>query len=810
MAMSQIATRFRSFFWRRQAGHDTFHIMRAALILALLTGATPAFADSFGDRDYLAAVDAFDVGDDTKALTLFESAIAKNLSQRERDEAHFLAARTALRLGDSTKALSHLTAVQRSMPEVADFVLAETALAYRVARRWKDALATWEKVLQRWPDSPVADDARYGIADAHYATNQLAKAQEAYTAATEAHPNHERVPAVQFNQARILELTGHYSEAADAYATMAYNDAGGPFSGPANERLGAMVAKRRAPAPTFQHLVSRLDRLLGSRSLEDAATALTTVTALAKTKAQQEIVDFRAARLAMKSRDYKAAVVRFASLASRATGIAQLEYKSWIARCYMAADDAEAAVRAYQELAELYQSRTEGREALYKAGWLAFNAGQYPAAVQLFGRYVERYGRDRQADEAAWYLAWATYRSGNLPATLSALAALRTKFPSSTLVPRTYYWEGRVLTSLGRAAEARSSYETTLAAAPLDYYGVLARQRLGELVSDTRPIVDANDEPLLFASLDIGGFDATPSETAADGRLVAAAPTSAMADRPLAPPGTLDSRPDEIIPWGNAAFDWQGPTARRMLRLIALHNYDAAADLVMSLPAKAGQEKAAVAYARARLLYALGDYNAGYRVSAIVFRKELAEAPTPTNRALMRIAYPDAHANLVESAAREFSVSPLLVLAIMRQESAFDDRARSAASANGLMQIIPDTATKIAKALREDGFEGPQVTEKSVNVRFGTWYLGQLMTKFNDNPIMAIASYNAGPIAVAKWVDQKHTLAVDEFVEEIPFRETRGYVRRVISNLAVYSALYGRTLRLPERVIKEYGNNVDF
>jgi soluble lytic murein transglycosylase len=781
--------------------------MRAALMLMLLTGASPAFADSFGDRDYLAAVEAFDAGDDAKALTLFEGAIAKNLSQRERDEAHFLAAHAALRLGDATKALSHLTVIQRAMPEVSDFVLAETALAYRVARRWKEALAIWEKILQRWPESPVADDAQYGIADAMYATNQLAKAQEAYTAANEAHPNHERAPAVQFNLARILELTGHHAEAAQAYATMAYSDAGGPFSGPASDRLSAMIAKRRAPAPGLEHLVSRLDRLLGSRSLEDAATALATVTALAKTKAQREIVDFRAARLAMKNRDYKAAVARFAALASRATGMAQLEYKSWIARCYMAADDAEAAVRAYQELAELYQSRNEGREALYKAGWLAFNAGQYAAATQLFGRYVERYARDRQADEAAWYLAWATYRSGNLPAALAALAALRSKFPNSTLVPRTYYWEGRVLTSLGRAAEARASYEATLGTAPLDYYGVLARQRLTELASDNRPMVDANDEPVRFASLNVPA----PLGTAADTAVVAAAaPLSSMADRPLAPPGTLDSRPDEYIPWGSAAFDWHGPTARRMLRLIALHNYDAAADLVMSLPAKPGQEKPDVAYARARLLYALGDYNAGYSVTTIMFKKVLTEPPSAANRDFMRIAYPYAHAEPVERAAREFAVSPLLVLAIMRQESAFDDRARSAASANGLMQIIPDTATKIAKALREGGLEGPQVTEKAVNVRFGTWYLGQLMTKFNDNPFMAIASYNAGPIAVAKWVDQKHMLAVDEFVEEIPFRETRGYVRRVISNLAVYSALYGRALRLPDRVIKEYGSNVDF
>jgi soluble lytic murein transglycosylase len=157
----------------------------------------------------------------------------------------------------------------------------------------------------------------------------------------------------------------------------------------------------------------------------------------------------------------------------------------------------------------------------------------------------------------------------------------------------------------------------------------------------------------------------------------------------------------------------------------------------------------------------------------------------------MRIAYPDAHAGLVESASREFSVSPLLVLAIMRQESAFDDRARSTASANGLMQIIPDTATKIAKALREDGFEGPQVTEKAVNVRFGTWYLGQLMTKFNDNPIMAIASYNAGPEAVARWLAADGEREEDEWVESIPYDQTRNYVRRVLRSVHVYRSLYG-------------------
>ena len=300
----------------------------------------------------------------------------------------------------------------------------------------------------------------------------------------------------------------------------------------------------------------------------------------------------------------------------------------------------------------------------------------------------------------------------------------------------------------------------------------------------------------MLASLDTPAIEHLPAEADAP---------------PLARPGTLKNHHSDEIPWGDVTFDWNSPSARRFLRLVALHAYDNAADVVSSLPAPAGQDRYAIAYARARMLYALGDFNAAYRIAAILFRDEVSGAPTPANRQYMRIAYPDAHANLVESAAAEFSVSPLLVLAIMRQESAFDDRARSAAAANGLMQIIPTTADKIAQRLHDTDFEDAEVTVKSVNVRYGTWYLGELMTKFNGNPVLAIASYNAGPAAVSRWVDGKYKLSTDEFVEEIPFKETRGYVRRVLGNLAVYTALYsGQQLKLPEHIIKEYKNNVDF
>lgn len=754
-------------------------------------------ADAFGDRAYLQGIAAFDAGKAREALTLLDDALTKNLSARDRDDAHFFAARAALIVDDANAALTHMKAIEKSMPEVGDFILAETARAQRAAGQWELALATWQKLAEKWPDTKLAKEAPYAIADAYYAMLQLPQAQAAYEKALSDIPNAEQADTARFNLARIAELQGRFADAAGAYATIAYNEAGAPYSEPALERLNAMIAKRRAPQPTFGHQLSRYDRLAGRRTIAENKAELARLATIAP-GGVEDLLTFRTARLAMRDRDFKTAIASFSTLADKNKGWAQLEYKGWIAKCYMAADDTVSAVRAYKELAEAYSSKAEGRDALYKAGWLAFNAGEYATAVQVFGNFLARYGRDRQADEAAWYIAWSLYRGGDVPKAIEALATLRTRFGNSSLVPRTYYWQGRMLTGLGRADEAREAYRQTITLAPLEYYGVLAQQRLAELARDARPVAAADEKPLMLASLDNATLPTTETAAEVEGVILPRA-------------GVLTAHADDGLPWGSAAFNWETPAGRRMLRLVALHAYDAASDVVPALTPKAGQERADVAYARARLMYALGDYHAAYRIAAIVFRDEIDGSPSATNRAYMRLAYPDAHSTLVEDAAREFSVSPLLVLAIMRQESAFDDRARSSASANGLMQIIPVTANKIAKALDASDYDDVRVTEKPINVRFGTWYLGQLMHKFHGNPVLAIASYNAGPAAVSKWVDTKHQLSSDEFVEEIPFRETRGYVRRVLGNLAVYSALYGNSaLQLPDRVVKEYRDNVDF
>jgi soluble lytic murein transglycosylase len=126
----------------------------------------------------------------------------------------------------------------------------------------------------------------------------------------------------------------------------------------------------------------------------------------------------------------------------------------------------------------------------------------------------------------------------------------------------------------------------------------------------------------------------------------------------------------------------------------------------------------------------------------------------------------------------------------MRAESHFRPEIRSPVGAIGLMQIMPYTATNMSKLLNLKDFEVSQLSTPIANMNIGVHYLDRLLKKFNSSVPLAAASYNAGPHRMKSWIKSFSNLDIDEFVEHIPFLETRNYVKKVVSNCHVYSKLY--------------------
>jgi soluble lytic murein transglycosylase-like protein len=175
--------------------------------------------------------------------------------------------------------------------------------------------------------------------------------------------------------------------------------------------------------------------------------------------------------------------------------------------------------------------------------------------------------------------------------------------------------------------------------------------------------------------------------------------------------------------------------------------------------------------------------------------------------------YPQAYRALVVKVASEYDLPPSLLWAHMRTESAFQNYVTSRAGARGLMQIMPKTGRNIAEKLGYEVWSPDALYDPEISLRFAGWYLRQLVDKFKGQLPLAIGSYNGGPHNLARWLLAKGgKLAMDEFVEEIPFRETRGYVKKVLRVMATYQRLYENRndLVVMQKLNLDVGNNINY
>jgi len=166
----------------------------------------------------------------------------------------------------------------------------------------------------------------------------------------------------------------------------------------------------------------------------------------------------------------------------------------------------------------------------------------------------------------------------------------------------------------------------------------------------------------------------------------------------------------------------------------------------------------------------------------------------------LSLRFPVSYASLIEQQTGEKKLDKALVYGLIRRESTFDKHARSPVGARGLMQIMPATGKQIANRLKEKWKSAAILYEPEVNVRFGTDYFQMLLERFDGNPVLAMAAYNAGPHRVNRWLPQGTEMTADNWIETIPFKETRQYV----STILTYAVIYQRQLNQPTSKMSGY------
>lgn len=360
------------------------------------------------------------------------------------------------------------------------------------------------------------------------------------------------------------------------------------------------------------------------------------------------------------------------------------------------------------------------------------------SAAQTRQLLLTKYSNSDAAAEYRWTVALARAAAKDYQGAWQWAQPIPTHNPKSILAPRAGFWIGKWAVQLGRQRDAKAAFEYVLSQFPQSYYAWRAAAILG---------------------LEVGNFNTVRQ----------LAPEVLPPQRPMLPTGSATLK--ELYQLGQDLDAW------------TLWQAEFQNDT---------QPTVAEQFTDGLMRLAVGENLVGIaKISTLEDRQtpqEQAQYQTLSQQlAYWQARYPFPFLKEIETWSKQRRVNPLLVTALIRQESRFEPKIRSVVGAVGLMQVMPETGKWIAEKinLKQYNLENP-----NDNVQMGTWFLDYTQREYDNNSLLAVASYNAGTGNVSKWLRQLGKRDPDEFVEAIPFDETRGYVRQVFGNYWNYMRLY--------------------
>lgn len=431
------------------------------------------------------------------------------------------------------------------------------------------------------------------------------------------------------------------------------------------------------------------------------------------------------------------------------------------------------------------------QKALFQAAFLSYQYQNYDGASRIFEEIAAK-SSGPFAWDAKWHLAWIRYLKGDYEGAKKGFLDLTHDRHASPLdIEKLTYWRAMAEYRDGNTKAAEDLFNILKTNPRAGYYTGAAIARLATLSENkTGPSPTLTPDPSPAANLKSMLNNAFNRKPASEDSLPADKEVEKIEDTPdedegvttqpfeLGPPITSLKNPSLVERFERAkdfidlGFNtWAISELREIERRTTNHGY------LQSLMAE---------YLKA------GDYFRSATIADSVFETERVQQGMTGNPALWSFAFPQAYARYVIADGKKFGVPTSLVWSIMRGESGFREDIHSSAGAMGLMQLIPPTAKKMAQSAGIDDFNSQMLLTADTNIILGTKYLKRLDSVMKQNLPLIIASYNAGPHHVQGWLKDFGDLDFDEFIEHIPYVETRNYVKKVMRNYFVYESLYNK------------------
>ena len=639
---------------------------------------------------------------------------------------------------DYAKAIDPLSRAKIHAGDLGDYVGYYLGISYLQTGHTAEALATLADFGKTHPDSLLVRDADVSYADALLIEGQ----------ATEAVALLENIRRpirsdLEFALGRAYAASGNNAKAAEIFANIYYTMPGATEADAAYVELKKLPS---APPPSVTQLKTRAEGLVSRKRYAEAADEYRTLANQAgpEERPRMQLALADALHRSGKNRDAKQVLASVGNVSGElnAQRLYLLGQVAW------AANDNDTFYRTVDELRQADPISPWLEQALLSAANLHLVHHEYDQALDAFREAQQRFPDGPRASYVHWKAAWLTLRQGRNEDAKKAFEEQIAMYPSGAETPAALYWRARLAEEDNQFVMARAFYQKLSDRYRNFYYAELARQRMKHLpaTTDTAAVTQ-------YAILD------------------------------HVPPMNNSEKITETDPPADEL---------RVQKAQLLGNGGLVDFAVRELQAAAATDGGSWAPAETAQLYV----ETGHYDRAIEFMKHSAPNYFALDipdlpRKYWEALFPKPYWNDLKRSSDANGLDPYLVASLIRQESEFNPNAVSRANAVGLMQLLPKTGKLVAKEVKLRRYNASQLYTPAVNMQLGTRYFRGMVDKFGGSFEYALAAYNAGSDRVDDWLAQGKYRDPQEFVESIPFTETREYVQAILRNASVYKQLYG-------------------
>lgn len=636
------------------------------------------------------------------------------------------------RYNDAYTAFQQAKASGKALDDYADYLGAQAALQ---ANRGSDAYALLDHFGDRHPDSIFVSNAPVLLANAYLQQNNpqgaLTALQPLQDTATGGHSD------FRYILARAYQLSGDTGHAAPIYRSIYAKFPTSSEAGQARSQLDAMGVPLNA-----SERKTHADFLFNAKRYNDAGQEYHEISKGDSSLSQGDrdalaiyaaVCDYKLKRISRHD------VERLPDTGNDDTAAAKLYLLAEISRNE---NDEQTHAAILDQLIKRFPTSRWLEEALYSGGNMYLLKHDFEQAIHHYSLLVQMFPRSTYVPSAHWRAAWMNYRLRRYGEAARLMDEQIVRYGGGIEVPTALYWRGRIFEDEEHNPGQAANYYRALEANYVNYYyAELARKRLAVLKTQASSVPDS---PVL----------------------------GSVQQREI--PSLTDELPDNEPHLIKA----------RLLANAALNEYIGAE--IQAAPDSA--EWGALAEAR---IYA--SYGETTRSLQSLKRSKISFFALPMDQVptlYWQLLFPRPYWSDLVTNAEKNGLDPFLVASLIRQESEFNAGAVSRAHAYGLMQLLPSVGKSLAHRQHIRSFNTAQLLNPSTNLALGTLNLSQVLGRYGGQPEYALAAYNAGDVPVRQWMAVGDYKDIAEFVESIPYTETREYVQAILRNRILYQSLY--------------------